>query len=261
MITEYASGAPRITGTGSPRSEPRSGVLEIPQTKRRRPTLNAFSAIEVLVPYTRNPPPGTYLPPANDATPCAPVCAPASWLGRGSLPAGRSGMGLTRFDGHPRSGDTARKGCPSWRPWETGDEHEDRSPPSTRPRWSSCAARAASRSPRLPVTSIPRDRVAGGPCGRVAGGPCDRLAARPRAGHVGRPGVRTSVHLAARPGACLGDCPSIHAGIRDPSPERVEVEGTGSDGHHHEQEKNESLHDQYPQERERPTALLPERSK
>ena len=25
---------------------------EIPRTKRRRPTLNAFSAIEVLVPYT-----------------------------------------------------------------------------------------------------------------------------------------------------------------------------------------------------------------
>ena len=23
-------------------------------------------------------------------------------------------VGLTRFDGHPRSGDTARKGCPSW---------------------------------------------------------------------------------------------------------------------------------------------------
>ena len=45
--------------------------------------------------------------------------------------------GLTRFDGHPRSGDTARKGCPSWRPWETADEREDRSPTSIRPRWSS----------------------------------------------------------------------------------------------------------------------------
>ena len=51
MTTASASGAPRITGTGSPRSEPRSEVLEIPRTKRRRPTLNAFSAIEVLVPY------------------------------------------------------------------------------------------------------------------------------------------------------------------------------------------------------------------
>ena len=45
--------------------------------------------------------------------------------------------GLTRFDGHPRSGDIARKGCPSWRPWETADEREDRSPTSIRPRWSS----------------------------------------------------------------------------------------------------------------------------
>jgi hypothetical protein len=27
-------------------------TLEIPRTKRRRPTLNAFSAIEVLVPYS-----------------------------------------------------------------------------------------------------------------------------------------------------------------------------------------------------------------
>jgi hypothetical protein len=51
MTTEYASGAPRIIGTGSPRSEPRFEVLETPGTKRRRPTLNAFSAIEVLVPY------------------------------------------------------------------------------------------------------------------------------------------------------------------------------------------------------------------
>ena len=40
------------TGTGSPRSEPRPEVLELPRTKRRRPTLNAFSAIEVLVPYS-----------------------------------------------------------------------------------------------------------------------------------------------------------------------------------------------------------------
>jgi hypothetical protein len=52
MTTASASGAPRITGIGSPRSERRSEVLEIPRTKRRRPTLNAFSAIEVLVPYT-----------------------------------------------------------------------------------------------------------------------------------------------------------------------------------------------------------------
>jgi hypothetical protein len=52
MTTASASGAPRVTGTGSPRSEPRSEVLEIPRTKRRRPTLSAFSAIEVLVPYT-----------------------------------------------------------------------------------------------------------------------------------------------------------------------------------------------------------------
>jgi hypothetical protein len=52
MTTASASGAPRITSTGSPRSEPRSEVLEIPRTKHRRPTLNAFSAIEVLVPYT-----------------------------------------------------------------------------------------------------------------------------------------------------------------------------------------------------------------
>ena len=51
MTTASASGAPCITGTGSPRSEPRFEVLEIPRTKRRRPTLNAFSAIEVLVPY------------------------------------------------------------------------------------------------------------------------------------------------------------------------------------------------------------------
>jgi hypothetical protein len=55
MTTASASGAPRITGIGSPRSERRSEVLEIPRTKRRRPTLNAFSAIEVLVPYTSNP--------------------------------------------------------------------------------------------------------------------------------------------------------------------------------------------------------------
>jgi hypothetical protein len=54
MTTASASGAPRVTSTGSPRSEPRSDVLEIPRTKRRRPTLNAFSAIEVLVPYTFN---------------------------------------------------------------------------------------------------------------------------------------------------------------------------------------------------------------
>jgi hypothetical protein len=54
MTTASASGAPRITGTGSPGSEPRSEVLEIPRTKRRRPTLNAFSAIEVLVPYNSN---------------------------------------------------------------------------------------------------------------------------------------------------------------------------------------------------------------
>jgi hypothetical protein len=33
--------------------------------------------------WPRNPPPGTYLPPANDAARCAPICAPASWLGRG----------------------------------------------------------------------------------------------------------------------------------------------------------------------------------
>lgn len=52
MAIASASGAPRITGTGSPRSEPRSEVLGIPRTKRRRPTLNAFSAIEVLVPYS-----------------------------------------------------------------------------------------------------------------------------------------------------------------------------------------------------------------
>ena len=52
MTTASTSGAARITGTGSPRSEPRSEVLEIPGTKRRRPTLNAFSAIEVLVPYS-----------------------------------------------------------------------------------------------------------------------------------------------------------------------------------------------------------------
>ena len=52
MTTASASGAARITGTGSPRSEPRSEVLEIPRTKRRRPALNGFSAIEVLVPYT-----------------------------------------------------------------------------------------------------------------------------------------------------------------------------------------------------------------
>ena len=54
MTAASASGAPHITGTGSPRSEPRSEVLEIPRTKRRRPTLNAFSAIEVLVPYRPN---------------------------------------------------------------------------------------------------------------------------------------------------------------------------------------------------------------
>jgi hypothetical protein len=52
MTTASASGAARITGTGSPRSEPPFEVLEIPRTKRRRPALNAFSAIEVLVPYT-----------------------------------------------------------------------------------------------------------------------------------------------------------------------------------------------------------------
>ena len=52
MTAASASGAARITSTGSPRSEPRSEDLDIPRTKRRRPTLNAFSAIEVLVPYT-----------------------------------------------------------------------------------------------------------------------------------------------------------------------------------------------------------------
>ena len=52
MTTASASGAPCITGTGSPRSERRPEVLEILRTKRRRSTLNAFSAIEVLVPYT-----------------------------------------------------------------------------------------------------------------------------------------------------------------------------------------------------------------
>jgi hypothetical protein len=52
MTTASASGAPRIISTGSPRSEPRSEVLGNSPTKRRRPTLNAFSAIEVLVPYT-----------------------------------------------------------------------------------------------------------------------------------------------------------------------------------------------------------------
>jgi hypothetical protein len=52
MTTASASGAPRVTGTGSPRSEPRSEAWEIPRTKRRLPTLNAFSAIKVLVPYT-----------------------------------------------------------------------------------------------------------------------------------------------------------------------------------------------------------------
>jgi len=52
MTTASANEAPRVSGTGSPRSEPRSEVLEIPRTKRRRPTLNAFSAIEVLAPYT-----------------------------------------------------------------------------------------------------------------------------------------------------------------------------------------------------------------
>jgi hypothetical protein len=58
MTTASASGAPRITGTGSPRSEPRSEVLEIPRTKRRRPTLSAFSAIEVWCPT----PPGDASP-------------------------------------------------------------------------------------------------------------------------------------------------------------------------------------------------------
>jgi hypothetical protein len=52
MSTASASGAARITSTGSPRSEPRFEVLEILRTERRRPTLNAFSAIEVLVPYS-----------------------------------------------------------------------------------------------------------------------------------------------------------------------------------------------------------------
>jgi hypothetical protein len=37
MTIASASGAPRVTGTGSLRSEPRSEVLGIPRTKRRRP--------------------------------------------------------------------------------------------------------------------------------------------------------------------------------------------------------------------------------
>src|ERR1019366_7606704 len=88
-------------------------------------------------------------------------------------------VGLTRFDGHPRSGDTARKGCPSWRQWETGDEREDRSPTSTRPRWSSFAARAASRSARSPVTSSCERRrcAAGSP--RPRSTPAGVLGSRP----------------------------------------------------------------------------------
>jgi len=43
---------PELEVSATEGSEPRSEVLEIPRTKRRRPTLNAFSAIEVLVPYS-----------------------------------------------------------------------------------------------------------------------------------------------------------------------------------------------------------------
>jgi hypothetical protein len=42
-----------LTGAGAVSASRASfEALEIPRTKRRRPTLNAFSAIEVLVPYT-----------------------------------------------------------------------------------------------------------------------------------------------------------------------------------------------------------------
>jgi len=41
------SEAPHVTSTGSPRCERRSDILGIPRTKRRHPTPNALSAIEV----------------------------------------------------------------------------------------------------------------------------------------------------------------------------------------------------------------------
>src|ERR1039458_4716219 len=48
-----SSGSPERTGAGAVSASRASfEALEIPRTKRRRPTLNAFSAIEVLVPYT-----------------------------------------------------------------------------------------------------------------------------------------------------------------------------------------------------------------
>jgi hypothetical protein len=48
-----SSGSPERTGAGAVFASRASfEALEIPRTKRRRPTLNAFSAIEVLVPYT-----------------------------------------------------------------------------------------------------------------------------------------------------------------------------------------------------------------
>ena len=57
-----SSGSPERTGAGAvPASRASFEASEIPRTKRRRPTLNAFSAIEVLLPYifTVGPPVAT----------------------------------------------------------------------------------------------------------------------------------------------------------------------------------------------------------
>src|SRR5215203_5378983 len=52
-------------------------------------------------------------------------------------------LGLTRFDGHPRSGALPRRGCPSWRSWKatsaSGLARDGRSPQRSRPRSLSCA--------------------------------------------------------------------------------------------------------------------------
>ena len=52
-LSSSSSRSPERTCAGVvPASRASFEALEIPRTKRRRPTLNAFSAIEVLVPYT-----------------------------------------------------------------------------------------------------------------------------------------------------------------------------------------------------------------
>jgi putative transposase len=63
-------------------------------------------------------------------------------------------MGLTRFDGHPRSGAKPRRGCPQWRRWDERSARVGPSPASSRPRSSSWSARTATRQRAWPATSI-----------------------------------------------------------------------------------------------------------